>query len=476
MSRTLILLLFASTLSHAQTKFYTFMGGGSEPAGPTTIFDDEVNNVGRFMKSNGWTGSVAYNGGHSRTEELISSTFGQNRPFTKAEYEAQLTQIENNIKNGTIKQGDQVLLYIATHGAQKSPAEKTHQVATAAGVSSDLNTLKGAENVTLDRVQTIIDLAEAKGIKLGVIDSSCHSGSTLNLKSEKSCIISSTGPNHFGYNTWGANFSANMKKGKNLEEVFLQTFKGRYETSFPMISTPVGRELQNTLYPKIGRYLFSYDENPLHDKLASYLENSTDGSSCFLAEVADNNLKSFLQEVQKVLLKNQSDVKKLDSAVARYKAFQDQMKKDLMAYGNQKARTTEQKVCADWLVQFKGYPDRKDQNCTTWKHREILSIDFDDEIKRYQERVSKETGNNATWCLSQIEVYKKGKELKEQLIKENPGYENLVNYFKTVPDLERRSWNMAMDVSRELQNIYTLLYKQNSAKTSASNPCRDFVL
>jgi len=475
MSFSIILLLIFSISAFAQSKHIVVMGGGGEPKGNSTIFDDEASKLGRyFSKNSDWNVAVSFNGGHSKTEKILAEGLGKvaggSSSFTEQEYLNLLSTYEEKINSGTIKPGDQLLIYISTHGALKMNKEKTHSIATGGGSATDLNNLQGASIVSMDKLQKLADLAAEKGVKLGIVDGSCHSGASIVLKNDKTCVISASGPKHFGYSSFGASFVGNMKKGKSLEDVFLSTFVNRNETAFPMISSPVGVKLQDDLYALITPFLYSYDNN--HDKLKEYLEKEVMDNKCAQAEESFNKIIALSQEMETALNGKKSDFSKFRQNLTDYFQYQNKIRNDLMTM-NLPALSTKEKVCSDYQT-----GSSKSSLCMEYTLKEILSMDFDAEIKRFQDMKAKATDNKSMpWIDYTMSNYEKMKLKKSELLSTHPEYERYQNYYKNeVPKFEQESWSRAMKVSKSLQNVYSKSYKALSKDNQEPNPCKDFVL
>lgn len=473
---SLILLLALSVSAIAQTKHIVVMGGGGEPKGDSTIFDDEAQRLGRyFLKNQGWEMKVAFNGGHSKTEKILADGLGKvaggSTSFTEQQYLKLLSEYEDKINSGDIKPGEQLLIYISTHGALQQKKENTHSIATGGGTATDLNNLQGASIVSMDKLQKLADLAAEKGVKLGIVDGSCHSGASIVLKNNKTCVISASGPKHFGYSSFGERFASNMKKGKNLEQVFLDTFVNRNETAFPMISTPVGMKLQEDLYSLITPFLYSYDDK--HDKLKEFLEQEVMDNKCDLAEENFNKIIALSQDMEAALNGKKSDFAKFRQDLTEYFQYQNKIRNDLVSM-NLASLDAKEKVCSDYQN-----GNHKSNLCMEYSIKEILSMDFDSEIKRFQEMKSKAgpNGNGIPWMDYTMSNYEKMKLKKADLVSTHPEYARYQNYYKNeVPKFEQESWSRAMKVSKSLQNVYSKSYKALAKDNQEPNPCKDFVL
>ncbi|MGZ3771045.1 MAG: hypothetical protein ACXVCP_01860 [Bdellovibrio sp.] len=100
-------------------------------------------------------------------------------------------------------------------------------------------------------------MAEKKGVKLAIIDQSCYSGELIKLGSDKTCVISSTTENNFGYQNTPDFVALGLVSAdsNSLEDIFLTTRNLAFSPGQPMISTDPGKKtavaveiFKNTLY------------------------------------------------------------------------------------------------------------------------------------------------------------------------------------------------------------------------------------
>jgi hypothetical protein len=354
MSKALIILTLLLSLSAFAENHMLFMGGGAEPVNSeTTIFDDEVKNVGSFLNQykKNWKASVTFNGGHAKTEQILNDgvvkVAGPNKPFIEKNFQEMVEEYEKKIDNGDIKPGDQLLVYITTHGAQKTEKSgKSHEISLSGKEATNLNNLDGADLVSMDKLQGLIDKAAAKGVKLGIMDFSCHSGASINLKNPNTCIITASGPNHFGYSSWGERFARNMSKGKNLEDIYLETFVDRYESAFPMISTNSGVAIQDQLYDLLTPYLHYWKPNANHEKLSDFLNAQVEQNKCEEADLKFEQLTKLTTDLEVVFKKNKDELRDLKKALTEYHEFQKKMKEDLKKFNIQELKEKKENICA----------------------------------------------------------------------------------------------------------------------------------
>lgn len=494
MSKNLILAtLFISTSVLAQTpaapkKYMAIMGGGSEPSHlETTIFDDSVKNLGTFLNANtAWRPTVTFNGGHTTTESLIANGIGKrgvaNVPFTKEQFAATIEDYRRKIETNQIKSGDQLLVWIDTHGALQQPGEKSHSISAADGsAAANLTTLEGAPLVNMDQMQGLIDLAAQKGVKLGIMDNSCHSGASLALSNPNTCIVTASGPNHFGYSNWGAIMGSNLRAGKSLEDVFLETLNERQDAAFPMISSPVGKEIQDELYPLATPFFYSYSDNPNHNKLSAFLEGQVIKNQCDQADLSFQQLLTFSREVEAIVKpanKKGPNYEAFRNAVSEYQILLEQMRNDLQAMNVAELDSTMPAPCAPFHGFYdNGTPAPVVESCRVsgWKVKEMLSMNWDDEITRISAQQASATApQEKNWLGTQVEWFRKGKQQTAQMIAANPNLTKYLDYYKKLPELQNRTHTLSSRVSVATQKLYTDLYRAKSRTDTRPNPCKDF--
>lgn len=477
MPSIIVLTLLISSLTWAGEKYMAVMGVGGEPGNKeTTIFDDELENMSGYLSRAPDTNLVlSLNGGHSKTEEIISEELERqnvkNTPFVEASFDSIIADYERKIQNGQISNGDQLILYISTHGARQIGDEKSHSIALTGGEAVNLNNLKGARTVSLDKLEKLITLAEQKGVKLGILDFSCHSGNSINLHRPNTCIISASGPDHYGYAVFGETFAARLLRGRSLEDVYLKTLESREEPSFPMISTPQGIEIQNELYKKLGYYLYSYSDDVNQDKLAERLENELANNRCEEANQDFNDLLLTISNMRS-LAQSSRDRKRYDSltrALQDYHEFLNEIKEDLSKY-DLPALKKKEKFCTTRIYSS----DYSSDQCQEWTLQEILRSDFQAEIDVMNNHYKDATGSTLSWKNAYTQNLEKAKARQVEFLLQNPQYAELKNFFKNRDGLKTETWSKASKVAEAFRNIYLKEYK--SRTSSAPNPCRDIVL
>lgn len=479
---TTSLILMAAPLCFAGN-YLSIMGGGGEPQGDTTIFDEQIPDMGRFVTSSDWQTTLTFNGGHATTESKLQSAFAaknvSNTPFTEDVFKKQLNDYEEQIKSGKIKSGDQIMLIISTHGAEKTSTEKTHQISVKGGTIQDFNTGAGSKTTSLDKLEQLSALAEKHNIKLAIVDLSCHSGNSLPLRNKNTCVITTTGPKHYGYagvSSFSNKFLANLKQGSNLEDIFLKTRENFNDRSFPMISTPVGLEINDELYDPLTPYHYNYD--PKHDKYSSYILSQVKlGVAC----EAPNQFQELLD-----LISDTEEIKNV-SRNARYKTREGRKFKELLEEYYQlmsqqrdalsRMNLPDMKVEEKFCHTYKISEYSQTEACQTYTIERLLSLNVDWYRNHNNKKIaeSKVENNKKFYEASNIildKIIARREELKQQY----PDIQRQENFFKEQEDLQKRTTALANRISDASAKLYYSMYKQKSASDNKPNPCKDFVL
>lgn len=483
---TIILgLIIHPSVSYSAKKEMYFLGGGGEPVGDTTIFDYNVKRMGNFTKNSDWQTSVSFNGGHKKTEAIIKSEMSNARDlgsFTKDNYAKALAEMIAKIESGELKAGDQLLVNIDTHGAEKSQDDKTHKVAFSDSTASDLVTLAGAQTTNLDGLEKLAQVASEKGVKLAIVDLSCFSGNLLNIDSEKTCMISATGKNQFGYEgtqdygifdrpiSFSGKFLKSFKKGKNLEELFLKAREGTPNPDFPMISTSEGRAINDHIYNMISSYLNYNDSNTF---LFSRNYNPKDfAKQLCMGEQNYQKLNGLLKQYEDMMAvsdKVQSqEFLKLRKALEKYRQYQlgfEQVQGKIFEVGLEV-----NKILKD---NFSGDED-------LWKHYSgsvLLNANYDQALKFNEFMVEHSLGSQKEDFEKSLQNLKKIIEISK-FVKDHLSEDSNLKLKRIVESSVNSqvvTREMAEEVGLEARKVYDNLYKMQKNKYK-ENPCRDFVL
>ncbi len=455
----LFILLLPLTL-FAQTLHMAVLGGSGEPhktwdgrPNETTIFDTGLEKMGQFNRSHPDIRSeILFNGGHAQTEEIARQGFGSSRPFSATGYYQIIQSYKEKLRTGQIKSGEKLLINIYSHGATKDIGEKSHKIA-AGGVMTNANTAAGTVTVSLDDLKSLADLAKAKGVKLGIIDLSCHSGNTLALADENTCVISATGPNHYsgaGRLSFGTIFSGALIPGKSLEDAFLTARAQFNDASFPMISSPAGKEIQEKIYNQQTPFLYYY--NPNSDKFTPYMEQiATAVGECSV----DSNLTGLNSEINKILTAgaNAELTAKLNnfrSALTEYHAYLRDVKVKMDQYGIGDIGKIHE-ICSGSL-------------CQKYSAKEIVKTSWDALIPYYLDKGD----------LQRVDMLRQATRLKAQILADNPKIRETARFWQGFRNLQQNTSQLQSNVSRSHRELYLEMYRRTA--TPGPNPCRDFKL
>ncbi|MBC7428528.1 MAG: hypothetical protein H7336_07955 [Bacteriovorax sp.] len=479
----LVTILLSTTAVKAENHML-IMGGGGEPAGSTTIFDSTMKFLGDNLKSTNWKYNVSFNGGHTATEAMMRTQFPHAiapiTPFTAEAYKNMISEYKAKILMGEIKSGDQIIVMLSTHGAANTGGDtKTHQIAVSGGnATTDLNNLKGTPVVSVDDLEELVKLTNEKGIKLGIVDLSCYSGNTMALKKNapNTCIITATGPKHYGYaggSAFTGRFIKNLKKGESLESIFLKSRAESTDPAYPMISTDESDQIVAEVYAAITPFLYYYD--PKADKLSDYLiANSADCVSC----TSDIQFKALIDKIDK--LKSASSGRspgfngdELKRLLTNYKSAQDNIIRQSQALGVGMLDKSESFTGEGSSTKGKKTIVEKFSLKLNWS--EIILAEPDNVIKSITASNDKEKdpGTIAT-TLAAVETWKKVKEKQTEILSKFPQIKDVKEQGKRLAASIGENRAVADKISLQERVFYDELYKQKQS-LNTNDPCRKII-
>lgn len=470
-----------SNVALAEKNLLLFGAGGEPKNSSTTIFDNTLNEMDKFLETNKWQTVVSFNGGHSQTEAIMTMKLSDAKiktSFTMNNYNNLIKAYEQKLKNGEIKAGDQLMIMIDTHGAEKGSRDQnsTHEIAVGqAPAATNLNDLSGTQTVSLDTLRTLSALAKEKGVKLAIMDFSCHSGNSLALANENTCVISSTGPNHFGYNTFSSNFIQKMKAGKSLEDVFLAVRKETNDNSFPMISSEEGKAINRDFYPTITPYLYYYERDQKLDKMTDYLLASSSSNGICLRKNQYDNLLAQLENLRAVSALNASksmpEIEKIKGLINEYKARQDRYINLVRSWGTDELNRKE-------TFTGHGTVGKKKEMMTgnyTWK--QLIESDFDTVIKNVSSaKLGTRDPSTQAQFQASIDMHTKAREKQQEILARYPNLKNYKQKFReAISDLQG-TYAVANKIALEERKLYDNMYTNLRQEKKTNNACRNFVL
>ncbi len=472
-----IIFFLTSNFSFAENHLL-ILGGGGEPQTESTIFDNGMKDFSKNLKRSKWKYEISFNGGHSVTENILKKKYSKAitppTDFTRENFTKLIQSYKNKILSGQIRSGDQLMILINTHGAEKEFQESTHSISLSGGAVTNINTLEGSEKASLDTLQEIVKLTNERGINLGIIDLSCHSGNTLALKknSTNTCIISASGPLHYGFTGSGSfieNFLSNLNPGISLEEAFLKSRLASVSADYPMISTNENTKIVRDVYDQITPYLYYYA--PDEDKMSPYVLINSSSSQLCKREDEFNDLISKIDGLKSVLKprRNSFNADELKRLLFEYKRSQDDIFKAIEQMGVFNLDKEEFFLISqnsnDFNTRFK----------TKFTWLEILHSDIDG-MSTYSETLIKNSKSETEKqdIQSLKELIKQIKLKKQQILTENP---KLLNY-QTYVDLKikamKNTEELASQIALQEKKFYEELYRR-SQTNNPNDPCKRII-
>lgn len=491
MNITLFLsLMFYSLAAFAASDNYiSFIGGGGEPAGaPTTQFDQSAINFSSFYqneKSN-YNVSINFNGGHTETEQMITEKFngaGIVNGFNQASFDNMIADYTQKLEKNEIPENGKILIFINSHGGETKGL--THEVSASSAAMTNMNTGSKDGMISLDALAKLTALAEAKNIKMAIIDGSCHSGNSLKLANSKTCVVTASGPKHYGYSNFPEIFAAKMIRGKNLEEIFLATRDATGGSGFPEISTPEGLLVQDELYPLLTPFMYYHAEyrGIQLDKIDTYLKSN---AKTYLPNACEreneviklNTLMKLIEDlsaVEKGLLRKRMErtinLDSLREQIANYREVQENYLKRLNEIDLPNLKKLEPMDLGGG-VRSPGY-----------SHEELIGTDWN--YFQTEKNLELQKDNLSAVKKKELEeardYYKISQETKERVLRDNPEYQRYQAVLDELKNDTKVSRIIASSIAKEAHNAYASYYKsiqkkQNDTSKSSSNACSEFVL
>lgn len=468
-----ILICFFMSLSAHGANYFTLMGGGGEPEGEATIFDEWVNEIKPNQKLKNWHISAAYNGGHSQSEGMLKKDFSKNvKPvtFSNENYVKTVEQYIERIKNGSIKKGDQVFIQIASHGQKSMSGEISHGIAI--NENGGKAPWKKTPFVSLDNLQRLVEIAEQNGVKLAIADFSCYSGGIQKLKTTNTCLISSTSEEDYGYggiNSFPFKFNNKLRSGKNLEELFLEARYDSYTPEYPMISTEEARLIDEHLYPKLTAF---YQEIYNTVPEGFYLpRNGFDlNREQFVCRMIDDvvGIQNVLKTWKEIGITTKGFVSDEDARVLNFKLKRyNEILLDAFFQYYKFKKTLD---IADIIL--KTELSSQAAQTKVFSAEELFFSNYEQMIKKYNKN-----GKPSAFTKLMIQNYNKKIHLRESLLKKLS-----LNDRTLVENMKKDSFSYRMKVfsagssiEQEIREQYNRLYN-NISESKKSNPCRDFKL
>lgn len=455
--------------SAGKKQFY-LLGGGGEPEGRSTMFDAELETMAKFTNSSAdWESTISFNGGHTNTEKIIKNKMSKSKavgPFDQKNYDALIKEMTQKLESGELKNGDQLMIEVNSHGDINRKDEKTHTVA-----------LAGGGGVNLDALEKISNLAAEKGVKLAIVDMSCYSGSLLNIKNDKVCFISATSADTYAYGRSGGWFSGidsfagsfhdQLKSGQNLEEIFLKASGVGYSPNFPRISTKAGEDVEKFMYDFIAPFL-TYNLEKNVSLFYSKDPATFEAQVCSMNQTY-NNIDEILSQYNNIVQLSDKIISKeskaFKEALTNYRKAQleyESVYRAKIEIGKEVKDILEGDYSADINTWFPYEPST------------FMTIDETESIKDMEKRIK--DNPKLKFVPERLEAAKKRKKIIDEVnVRLSKSSKEKIALARKLSSLDFDTFTLASKVSIEAKKMYSNLYKK-VMDNEKSNPCRDFVL
>lgn len=464
--------LLATTNAWAKDHFY-LIGGGGEPQRDYTIFDTALNKLDYYLKGNNkWHKGIYFNGGHDKTEKIIADISNDEpaNKFRPEDYDEFIKRTLNKIQNDEIKKGEQLMLFIDSHGAIRAR--------NGSEVSHSISSSKSSTLVNLDKLKDILELAHKKGIKVGLIDGSCHAGASIDLQkyNPSMCIITGSSDRNFSYTDFAENIANNFKSGKSLEEVFQYARNASHAKAFPMINSPVGMAVQEML-KDIQPLFFDPTYDPIgssNNKLEAFLDSSIQSIGACQEMPIPHNLITAIDKAESLSLIQKKFVFFTVTEKKEFKELKEMIKEHYKLF-NQAKKIREktlplldQKVKLDPPSSHMEYSlaelSRINYNKLIAESEEIINSDQSTEDKKNRSR-------------SLLRFYQSIKSTHERL-KQQSSFQELENQQRTLDSIYQEIGKSGSNMALKERELYESLYKslEKTELGKAPNPCQDFKL
>lgn len=436
----LTLLFFYFSAASAKNQLLYFGGGGESKDKLETIFAKGFNHTIDFAQKRKWDAEYYSTHDHLADKAVAYYKHVKTKEFTVENIQKRFELLDQQIKNGEYKSGDQLLIMFDTHGT----------VDDSYLISTTDDKLFNPE-VYLRRIVTE---AEKQGIKIGIMGLTCFSGQLQNFGSDKTCVVSVSQADQLGYVYDSETFAKNLITSNNLEDVFTKgRTANRWALAQPEISSPAGQKTQAAL-----KALKSYLGDP-KNAVNEAMKNDT----CTSYEQKIQQLDNSLTRIENFAFFSWS--KKLITEEEKHELSK------LLKF-HEEARVN----LADSLPK----PGAAFPSCINNPDPAPGQADEKLCLKSVTDAL-----NTKEFYKAQVRILAKSKAPKEQVAKWQQALEAIDSAVKKYSDTEKEE-----DAQRTLKlkgaieslhlyerQLYDKLYKRYSAESEDQpNPCRDFKL
>jgi mannose/fructose-specific phosphotransferase system component IIA len=478
---TLILFAGLAQITPASALETLLLGGGGDPKGESTTFDDSLRELAKEKNTLSLHLDASFDGEHATTESILANELNVSSVnFTKTSFQSKIDSYVQKITNGEIASGQELMIIIDTHGA--SPSGTTHNISTVEKPLTDYDHLAENSSVSMDALAALSKTAQEKKVKLAILDLSCHSGSSLPLANEYTCVLTGSGPDLYAYSNFPVLLYQEMKHGDNLENAFLRARKKQALPSFPMISTPSGLTSNDLLYGLLNPYMRSADKegDKPFDDLSAYLKSlATSNGFC----QRDQDFGQLLEQIRHYQeITHQVELKTPEGAdilaeLQQYKKIQDDLAREIQSdgYGNltntevitygppTKDKTGKMVMKTDkvtWQEIMMGYPP----STIVYLNHEIAK----------QKAAKKPDEQLIAEDYGVIEKIKKIEAIREQIKTQFPKILDPMDLQKDLLEKSALLTSKAMAITNLANILYDSEYQAQKAQSHSSDACRDF--
>jgi hypothetical protein len=272
--------------------------------------------VAEFAKTKGISAEYFYSNDKElpKSRQAAAERTGQTPlEFNQKNWSIKLAALKEEIEEGKIPSGQQLMLVIDAHGEESGGEFLLKSRSISIAPERELKAL--------------VKAAEEKGVHLAIVADPCFSGRLLNLAGRSACVITGSQPGQVGFYSDSTRLFQALAKSPNLEAAFLASRENPelFVPAQPSISTPAGLKTQAVL-SALAPYL-------------SYTEGQTPGASSGPCDYRrDETIQSLQQEIGPLvrpltlfgfkLLLNDNGMEELAKAATLYNKFARDLQED----------------------------------------------------------------------------------------------------------------------------------------------------
>lgn len=295
--------------SRSPKKFLFAIGGAGDTAGSTNIFTDNFVETAKKAKVAGYETDFLFDGVHPDARKKVAKAFSsqptENNTFSQSNLKKMVERIQNKIKNGEIKTGDQIFFSVDTHGfPNETMATDDFNMGTPLTMKYDL--LQDlAQELSKNKIQTAFYFGN------------CYSGSFLDKANPDICTLTASTKNNVSVVGDTDSFLKELESGKSLEDTFLEHRKPGWLFwkpiyGIPQISSPAGLATQQILKPLLESV--DYTSFPYQASQCSYCESKIDARNPL-----GEQWPKFQNQIQQILAQATTGSNEIDSLLKDYK-------------------------------------------------------------------------------------------------------------------------------------------------------------